>query len=58
MHLSISKNADWYRYILLDKQLIDFANTAINRPDMKGEHDIFNRVMPRDDIGVLAFLEN
>ncbi|KAH8643223.1 glucose-repressible alcohol dehydrogenase-like protein transcriptional effector [Alternaria alternata] len=45
-------------YILLDKQLIDFANTAINRPDMKGEHDIFNRVMPRDDIGVVAFLEN
>jgi CCR4-NOT transcription complex subunit 6 len=25
---------------------------------MKGEHDIFNRVMPRDDIGVVAFLEN
>jgi len=46
------------RYILLDKQLIDFANTAINRPDMKGEHDIFNRVMPRDDIAVVAFLEN
>ena len=43
---------------MLDKQLIDFANTAINRPDMKGEHDIFNRVMPRDDIGVVAFLEN
>jgi CCR4-NOT transcription complex subunit 6 len=43
---------------LLDKQLIDFANTAINRPDMKGEHDIFNRVMPRDDIAVVAFLEN
>ncbi|KAF2200969.1 hypothetical protein GQ43DRAFT_53082 [Delitschia confertaspora ATCC 74209] len=46
------------KYILLDKQLIDFANTAINRPDMKGEHDIFNRVMPRDDIAVVAFLEN
>ncbi|KAJ4332467.1 Glucose-repressible alcohol dehydrogenase transcriptional effector [Ascochyta clinopodiicola] len=46
------------KYILLDKQLIDFANTAINRPDMKGEHDIFNRVMPRDDIAVIAFLEN
>ncbi|KAF2738205.1 hypothetical protein EJ04DRAFT_59765 [Polyplosphaeria fusca] len=46
------------KYILLDKQLVDFANTAINRPDMKGEHDIFNRVMPRDDIGVVAFLEN
>ena len=24
------------RYILLDKQHIDFANAAINRPDMKG----------------------
>ncbi|KAF2121950.1 glucose-repressible alcohol dehydrogenase-like protein transcriptional effector [Lophiotrema nucula] len=46
------------KYILLDKQLIDFSNLAINRPDMKGEHDIFNRVMPRDDIGVLAFMEN
>lgn len=42
----------------MDKQLIDFANTAINRPDMKGEHDIFNRVMPRDDIAVIVFLEN
>lgn len=42
----------------LDKQLIDFRNTAINRPDMKSEHDIFNRVMPRDDIAVAVFLEN
>jgi CCR4-NOT transcription complex subunit 6 len=24
------------KYVLLDKQIIDFANTAINRPDMKG----------------------
>jgi CCR4-NOT transcription complex subunit 6 len=46
------------RYILLDKQLIDISNIAINRPDMKGEHDIFNRVMPRDHIAVVAFLEN
>lgn len=46
------------KYICLDKQLIDFANTAINRPDMKGEHDIFNRVMPRDHIAVATFLEN
>jgi len=47
-----------FRYMCLDKQLIDFRNTAINRPDMKSEHDIFNRVMPRDDIAVAAFLEN
>lgn len=46
------------RYVLLDKQLIDFANIAINRPDMKGEHDIFNRVMPRDHIAVITFFEN
>ncbi|KAF2144406.1 uncharacterized protein K452DRAFT_222584 [Aplosporella prunicola CBS 121167] len=46
------------KFILLDKQLIEFGNLAINRPDMKGEHDIFNRVMPRDDIAVISFLEN
>ncbi|KAI9829242.1 MAG: Glucose-repressible alcohol dehydrogenase transcriptional effector [Sarea resinae] len=46
------------KYVLLDKQYVDFANTAINRPDMRGEHDIFNRVMPRDNIGVIAFFEN
>ena len=46
------------KFICLDKQLIDFGNTAINRPDMKGEHDIFNRIMPRDHIAVIAFFEN
>jgi CCR4-NOT transcription complex subunit 6 len=46
------------KYILLDKQIVDFANIAINRPDMKGEHDIFNRVGNRDNIAVLSFFEN
>lgn len=46
------------KYILLDKQLIDFANIAINRPDMKKQHDIFNRVMPRDNIAIVTFFEN
>lgn len=46
------------KYICLDKMLIDFANAAINRPDMKGEHDTFNRVMPKDNIAVATFLEN
>ncbi|KAF2817864.1 uncharacterized protein BDZ99DRAFT_514080 [Mytilinidion resinicola] len=32
------------KYILLDKHLTDFANTAINRPDMKDEHDVFNGI--------------
>ena len=46
------------KYVLLDKALVDFANIAINRLDMKGEHDLFNRVMPRDHIAVISFLEN
>ncbi|KAL8644110.1 MAG: hypothetical protein Q9226_007929 [Calogaya cf. arnoldii] len=46
------------KYICLDKHVIDFANMAINRPDMKGEHDTFNRVMPRDQIAVVTFFEN
>ncbi|KAF2758127.1 glucose-repressible alcohol dehydrogenase-like protein transcriptional effector [Pseudovirgaria hyperparasitica] len=46
------------KYILLDKATINFAQIAINRPDMKGEHDIFNRVMPRDDVALIVFLEN
>ncbi|MCJ1477503.1 Glucose-repressible alcohol dehydrogenase transcriptional effector [Lambiella insularis] len=46
------------KFIMLDKQVIEFSNAAINRPDMKGEHDIFNRVMPRDHIAVVTFLEN
>jgi len=46
------------KYVILDKALVDFANIAINRQDMKGEHDTFNRVMPRDHIAVITFLEN
>lgn len=46
------------KYILLEKQVIDISNIAINRPDMKNQHDIFNRVMPRDNIGVVVLLEN
>lgn len=46
------------KYTLLDKQLVDFANIAIHRPDMKNQPDIFNRVMTRDDIAVVTFLED
>lgn len=46
------------KYILLDKQLIVFSQEAIKRPDMKGEHDVYNRVMPKDHVAVIAFLEN
>jgi CCR4-NOT transcription complex subunit 6 len=46
------------KYILLDKALIDIVNVAINRSDMKNQHDIFNRVMPRDHIAVVTLFEN
>ncbi|KAK3326224.1 Endonuclease/exonuclease/phosphatase [Apodospora peruviana] len=46
------------KWILIDKVLIDYANIAINRPDMKNQHDIFNRVMPKDNIGIICFFES
>ncbi|KAF3902254.1 Nocturnin [Arthrobotrys entomopaga] len=46
------------KFNLLDKQVINFQQLAINRPDMKKATDIFNRVMPRDDIATIVYLEN
>lgn len=46
------------KFILLDKQVIEFATIAINRPDMKNQHDVFNRVMPKDNIATVVFLES
>ncbi|KAL1910552.1 Glucose-repressible alcohol dehydrogenase transcriptional effector [Sporothrix stenoceras] len=46
------------KFVLLDKQLIDFQALAINRPDMKSQHDIFNRVMPKDNIAIVGFFES
>ncbi|KAG9242452.1 Endonuclease/exonuclease/phosphatase [Calycina marina] len=52
--------ATFYRqakFILLDKQVIDFGTLAINRADMKGQADIYNRVGPKDQMAVLTFFE-
>ncbi|KAH8652559.1 glucose-repressible alcohol dehydrogenase transcriptional effector [Xylariales sp. PMI_506] len=46
------------KFILLDKQLVDFRSMAINRPDMKATEDVFNRVMPKDQIGVFCLFES
>ncbi|KAI1259412.1 glucose-repressible alcohol dehydrogenase transcriptional effector [Xylariaceae sp. FL1019] len=53
---SIFYNSD--KYMMLDKQLIDFRQTAINRPDMKSADDVFNRVMPKDTIALYCFFES
>jgi len=46
------------KFILLDKQLIEFATIAINRPDFRNTHDVFNRVMPKDNVAVVCFFES
>ncbi|TQV95539.1 hypothetical protein V2A60_000729 [Cordyceps javanica] len=46
------------KYVVLDKQVIEFATIAINRPDMKHQHDVFNRVMPKDNIALITFFES
>lgn len=46
------------KYMLLDKQQVDFRQTAINRPDMKATEDVFNRVMPKDNVAIYCFFES
>ncbi|PYH84505.1 glucose-repressible alcohol dehydrogenase transcriptional effector [Aspergillus uvarum CBS 121591] len=46
------------KFILLDKQLINFGQTAVRRPDAKGQDDIYNRLWQKDHIAVVVFLEN
>lgn len=46
------------KYILLDKHLINFGQTAVRRPDAKGQDDIYNRLWQKDHIAVVIFLEN
>jgi CCR4-NOT transcription complex subunit 6 len=46
------------KYTLLDKQMINFGQTAVRRPDAKGQDDIYNRLWQKDHIAVVVFLEN
>jgi CCR4-NOT transcription complex subunit 6 len=46
------------KWTLLAQQLIEFAPIAINRQDMKGTTDVFDRVMPRDNIAMVGFFES
>lgn len=46
------------KYILLHKQLVEFANLAINRGDVKESPDFFNRVGSNDHIAMICFFEN
>ncbi|EPQ25897.1 uncharacterized protein PFL1_06570 [Pseudozyma flocculosa PF-1] len=46
------------KYQLIEKQLIEFNQIALQRPDFKKTEDMFNRVMTKDNIAVVALLEN
>ncbi|KAL2850816.1 Endonuclease/exonuclease/phosphatase [Aspergillus pseudodeflectus] len=46
------------KFILLDKQMINYGQTAVRRPDAKGQDDIYNRLWQKDHIAVVVFLEN
>ena len=46
------------KFVLLDKQMINFGQTAVRRPDAKGQDDIYNRLWQKDHIAVVIFLES
>ncbi|GES85481.1 glucose-repressible alcohol dehydrogenase transcriptional effector [Rhizophagus clarus] len=46
------------KYQLIDKQLIEFNQVALQRPDFKKTDDMFNRVITKDNIAVITLLEN
>ncbi|KAH8119438.1 glucose-repressible alcohol dehydrogenase transcriptional effector [Phellopilus nigrolimitatus] len=46
------------KYKLVEKQLIEFRRVAMQRSDFKKTDDMFNRVLQRDDIAVVALLES
>ncbi|KAF8588647.1 hypothetical protein K439DRAFT_1334624 [Ramaria rubella] len=46
------------KYQLVEKQLIEFNQVALQRPDFKKTDDMFNRVLTKDHIAVVALLES
>ncbi|CAD6909995.1 unnamed protein product [Tilletia controversa] len=46
------------KWALIEKRLIEFNQLALQRPDFKKTQDLFNRVMTKDQIAVIALLEN
>ncbi|KDQ21881.1 hypothetical protein BOTBODRAFT_150898 [Botryobasidium botryosum FD-172 SS1] len=46
------------KYQLVEQQLIEFNQVALQRPDFKKTDDMFNRVLTKDHIAVVVLLEN
>jgi len=43
---------------LIDKQLIEFNQVALQRSDFKKTDEMFNRVITKDNIAIVTLLEN
>ncbi|KAK9472540.1 Nocturnin [Dipodascopsis tothii] len=43
---------------LLDKQVVEFAQLALKKEDLKKTADIYNRVMTKDNVAVVLLLEH
>ncbi|KAL7750482.1 Glucose-repressible alcohol dehydrogenase transcriptional effector [Sorochytrium milnesiophthora] len=46
------------KYALVDKHLVEFSQLALQRPDFKKTEDVYNRLMNKDHIAVVALLKN
>ncbi|KAK4203038.1 Endonuclease/exonuclease/phosphatase [Triangularia verruculosa] len=46
------------KWILLQKEMLDYPQLIMARPDMKQNHDVYNRAMPKDNIGTICMLES
>ncbi|KAI0666027.1 Endonuclease/exonuclease/phosphatase [Trametes maxima] len=46
------------KYTLVEKHLVEFSAVAMQRSDFKKTDDMFNRVLGKDHIAVVALLEN
>ncbi|KAI0358592.1 hypothetical protein OH77DRAFT_1420998 [Trametes cingulata] len=46
------------KYTLVEKHLIEYSAVAMQRPDFKKTDDMFNRVLGKDHIAVVALMEN
>ncbi|KAF7731767.1 Glucose-repressible alcohol dehydrogenase transcriptional effector [Apophysomyces ossiformis] len=46
------------RFNVLENFLLEYNQKALQRPDFKKTEDIYNRVMPKDNIAVMTVLEN
>ncbi|KAI9190472.1 Glucose-repressible alcohol dehydrogenase transcriptional effector [Blastocladiella emersonii ATCC 22665] len=46
------------KYSLVDQQVIEFNQMALQKPDFKKTEDVYNRLMTKDNVAVLALLQN